>query len=189
MTTYELAKNPDVQKTLLEEIDSVASTLGGKSISYDVLHKMKFLDMVVSETLRKWPPVVQTDRLALKDYNVDLGNGKKLTIKKDQNVYFPIYHLHHDPDFFPNPEKFDPHRFSDENKDSIMQGSYLPFGLGPRTCIGSRYALMEGKLLLFTLLRKFSIEKCDKTPETITYKADSAANIKESIYLKFVLRK
>ena len=189
MTCYELATNLDVQKELLEEVDSVVSTLAGKKISYEALHKMKFLDMVISESLRKWSPTVQTDRKCLQDYKIHLGNGKIITIKKGEIVSIPIHHLHRDPDYFPNPEKFDPHRFSDENKDSIIQGSYLPFGLGPRACIGSRFALMEGKLLIFNLLKKFSIEKCDKTPETLTFKANLASNVNEIVYLKFAPRK
>lgn len=188
MTCYELARNPHVQRDLLDEIDSVSAELGRKSISYEALHKMKFLDMVISESLRKWPPAVQTDRMCIRDYTLDLGNGKTIMIKKNQCIFLPIYHLHHDPIYFPNPEKFDPYRFSDQNKDSIVQGSYLPFGLGPRTCIGSRFALMEGKLLLFNLLSRFVVEKCDKTPETLTFQANLNSNIKETIFLNFVLR-
>lgn len=76
------------------------------------------------------------DRECTKDYEIELGDGKKLTIKKGQLVFLPFYSLHHDERYFPNPEKFDPYRFSDANKDSIVSGSYLPFGSGPRVCIG-----------------------------------------------------
>jgi len=65
-----------------------------------------------------------------------LGNGKFVSIKKDTLVFLPFYQLHRDSEYFPNPEKFDPYRFSDENKDSIVSGTYLPFGIGPRACIG-----------------------------------------------------
>lgn len=131
-----MAKNPSVQQELQVEIDEVAATLGNKPISYETLHKMKFLDMVISETLRKWPPAPQIDRECTKDYELDLGNGTKFTIKKGQIVNLPFRALHHDERYFPNPEKFDPHRFSDENRDSIIPGSYIPFGSGPRVCIG-----------------------------------------------------
>ena len=189
MTCYELAKNPDVQQKLHEEIDSVASTLDGKSVNYEQLHKMPYLDMIISEGLRKWPPAVQTDRICLKDYKLDLGNGKTITIHKNQNIIIPVFLLQRDPAYFPDPERFDPSRFSDENKDSIVPGTYIPFGLGPRTCIGSRFALMEGKLLLFNLLKKFTLETCDKTPEKITHQANLIAGINETIFLKFTLRK
>lgn len=103
---------------------------------YETLHKLKYLDMVISETLRKWSPAPFIDRKCTKDYELDLGDGKKLTIKKDQLVFLPFYALHHDERYFPDPEKFEPKRFSDENKDAIVPGSFNPFGSGPRVCIG-----------------------------------------------------
>jgi cytochrome P450 family 9 len=189
MTSYELAMNPEIQKKLQEAIDEVASTLNGQPITYEALHKIKYLDMVVSESLRKWSPAPQIDRSCSKDYVMDLGSGKTIKIKKNQIVNLPIFHIHHDPNYFPNPERFDPNRFSDENKDEIQPGTYFPFGSGPRTCIGSRYALMEAKLLLFHFLSRFSIEKCNETPEKVRYAAKINFRIEEKVYLKFKLRK
>lgn len=134
--TLELALNPDIQQELFKEISDVKEKYNGKPVSYEVLHRMKFLDMVVSEALRKHPPFPQMDRTCTKDYELDLGNGKIIPIKKGELVLLPFYQLHRDPEYWPNPEKFDPYRFSEENKDSIVSGTYLPFGLGPRACIG-----------------------------------------------------
>lgn len=134
--TFELAQNPDVQHELFKEITDVNEKSNGKPITYEVLHRMKYLDMVVSEALRKHPPFPQMDRTCTKDYELDLGNGKIIPIKKGEMVLLPYYQFHRDPEYYPNPEKFDPLRFSDENKDSIVSGTYLPFGLGPRACIG-----------------------------------------------------
>lgn len=186
---YELARNEQVQRELQDEIDKVLEELNGDPISFEKLHKIKFLDMVISEILRLWPPAPQTDRTCSKDYKVDLGNDKSFVIKKSQSVFLPIFHIHRDPTYFPDPEKFDPQRFSDENKDSIVPGTYFPFGLGPRTCIGSRFALMEAKLLVFNLFSKFSVEKCEKTPNTLSYQPNMNNRIKETIYLNFILRK
>lgn len=186
---YELAFDTDIQRDLHEEIDAVVATLDNQPISYEALHKLKFLDMVISEGLRKWPPAPQIDRSCSKDFDLDLGNGKTVTIKKGEIVFLPIYHLQHDPNYFKNPEKFDPYRFSDENKDSIIPGTYFPFGLGPRTCIGSRFALMEAKLLLFNFLSKFTVAKCDQTPAALSYEAGMSIRIKETVYLKFIQRK
>jgi len=135
-TTYEMAKNPVIQEELYREISDVIKELDRKPVTYEALHKMKFMDMVISESLRKHPPFVQMDRHCTKTYNMDLGNGKTLTINKGDLVFLPFYQLHRDPEYFPNPEKFDPYRFSDENKNSIVSGTYLPFGNGPRGCIG-----------------------------------------------------
>lgn len=75
----------------------------------------------------------------------------------------PIYGFHHDPKYFPEPEKFDPERFSDENKGDIDPDTYLPFGIGPRNCIGSRFALMELKTIFYYLVLNFSLEVTEKT--------------------------
>ncbi|KAK4874008.1 hypothetical protein RN001_013368 [Aquatica leii] len=152
---YELALNKDIQMQLQNEIDETLNECNG-ILTYEALHKMKYLDMVVSETLRKWPPGFLLDRLCVKDYVVEPANSseKQLVIEKGDLIQIP----------FPNPDTFDPERFNDENKHNIEPFSYLPFGSGPRNCIASRFALMENKTLIFHLLSKFDIVRIDKTP-------------------------
>ncbi|EAT33128.1 AAEL014613-PA [Aedes aegypti] len=162
-TSYELAVNPEVQKKLYDEIQNTRTALGGKPLTYDAVQKMKYMDMVISEVLRKWPPIASTDRVCTKNYVMDEGNGIKYTIEKGAALWFPTYALHHDPKYYPQPEKFDPERFSDERKGSINTGAYLPFGIGPRNCIGSRFALAEVKTILYYMLGSFSFERCSKT--------------------------
>jgi len=183
-----LAKNPEIQEELYREISEVRESLNGKPVTYEALLKMKFMDMVVSEGLRIQPPAAQIDRTCTKTYQLDLGNGKSVTIQKGEVVFLPFYSLHHDPEYFPNSEKFDPYRFSDDNKDSIVTGSYLPFGNGPRACIGSRFALMEAKLLLFNVVANFEIKQSAKTPEKLTFTPDFNQLIKETVYLNFKRR-
>lgn len=185
---YELAMNPDVQEELYREIVDVNERLENEPVTYDLLHGMKFLDMVVSESLRKHPPFIQMDRTCSKDYNLDMGNGKTILIKKGEVIIFPYYQLHHDAEYYPNPEKFDPYRFSDDNKDTIVSGTYLPFGMGPRTCIGSRFVLMEAKLLMFNLLLNFEIKKCARTPAVLTFEPNLSQRILQQVYLNFVKR-
>ncbi|XP_062556569.1 uncharacterized protein LOC134221394 [Armigeres subalbatus] len=160
---YELVRNPDIQQKLYDEVREMNKELNGKSLTYDALQKMKYMDMVVSETLRIWPLAPAVDRLCTKDYTVDDGQGLRFTIDKGTCVWFPAAGLHFDPQYFPNPEKFDPERFSDENKNNINLGAYLPFGIGPRNCIGSRFALMEVKAVMYYILLKFSIVRGAKT--------------------------
>lgn len=136
LAAYELVSNPDIQQKLYEEIKTVNDEIGGKRISYDSLQKMKYLDQVVSETLRKWPIGVQIDRICVKDYVYDDGDKLKFHIEKGTNVVFSLYGVHRDPKYYPDPEKFDPERFSNENKHHILPGTYAPFGIGPRNCIG-----------------------------------------------------
>ncbi|XP_062558848.1 probable cytochrome P450 9f2 [Armigeres subalbatus] len=168
-SAYELAMNQDIQKKLHAEIQETRSSLGGKPLTYDAMQKMKYMDMVISEVLRMWPPAPSVDRECTKDYVMDEGNGKKYTIEKGAALWFPIHGLHHDPEYFPKPDMFDPERFSDERKGSINAGAYIPFGIGPRNCIGSRFALAEVKTILYYMLGSFSFERCSKTevPPTV----------------------
>lgn len=134
---YEILANPNVQNKLHEEIAEVNDRLGGKCITYDVLQKMKYLDQVISETLRKWPAGVQIDRICVKDYVYDDGDKLKFKIEKGSLVSYSLVGIQHDPNYFPNPENFDPERFSDENRHNILAGTYVGFGVGPRNCIGN----------------------------------------------------
>ncbi|XP_059612484.1 cytochrome P450 9e2-like [Phlebotomus argentipes] len=161
--TYEICANPDVQQKLYEEIKSVNDELRGKRITYDILQKMKYLDMVVSETLRKYPPSIVIDRECNKDITLELYDNFTFDFKKKHAVWVPIYAFHWDPKYFPNPAKFDPERFSDENKSSINSSVYIPFGIGPRNCVGSRFALMELKSIIYYLVLNFSLEVTEKT--------------------------
>ncbi|XP_077285507.1 uncharacterized protein LOC143910784 [Arctopsyche grandis] len=156
---YEMARNPDIQKKVQEEIDSFIKQCG-ECVVYTDLKKLKYLDMAISETRRMWPPGLMTDRVCSKDYTLPPANengGQSYQIKKGEAVWIPIYGLHHDPKYFPDPNRFDPERFSDDNKSSINPMSYLPFGIGPRNCIGSRFALLVAKLIAFHTLAKFDI--------------------------------
>lgn len=187
--SYELAMNADIQQILVKEVDEMLQQLDGKSITYDQLHQMKFLDMCVQESLRKWPPFRVTSRHCSKDCLLkDEETGRTFIVRKGVAVMIPIGCVMMDPKFFPNPDKFDPYRFSEGNKGNILSGSFLPFGLGPRGCIGSRYAYLEAKLLLFGIISKFTIGRCSKTPEKLTF---SKGNIgfMEKIFVSFKLRK
>lgn len=133
---YELAVNPDVQTRLFEEVRETSESIGGQRLHYDALQKMKYMDQVVTETLRKWPPALLTDRLCNRDYVFDDGKDMKLLIEKGRVVWIPISAIHRDPTYWPEPEKFDPERFSDENKKNVIPGTFMPFGNGPRNCIG-----------------------------------------------------
>ncbi|XP_050639987.1 cytochrome P450 3A43 isoform X2 [Macaca thibetana thibetana] len=153
---YELATHPDVQQKLQEEIDAV---LPNKApVTYDALVQMEYLDIVVNETLRLFPVVSRVTRVCKKDIEI---NG--VFIPKGLAVMVPIYALHHDPKYWTEPEKFCPERFSKKNKDSIDPYRYIPFGAGPRNCIGMRFALTNIKLAVIKALQNFSFEPCEET--------------------------
>lgn len=187
--SHELACNPDVQDRLRKEIDEVRESLNGEIPTYDTVMAMPYLDMVVSENLRKWPPVVTVDRECTKPYVMEDYAGKKHQLKVGDSIVFPIFAIHNDPALFPNPSKFDPERFSTERKHEIDPDSYIPFGVGPRMCIGNRFALMEAKINLFHLLSAFIIEKSPKTDESLTLSTQAINLIpKNGFWLQFRVR-
>jgi cytochrome P450 family 9 len=128
---YELACNPDIQQKLYEELAEMNEETSGKKINYDQLQRLKYLDQVLSETMRKWPAAPAIDRICVKDYELKEDN-KVTRFEKGLLILIPIWSLHRDPQYYPNPEKFDPDRFSDENKRNIDPDTYMPFGVGPR---------------------------------------------------------
>lgn len=87
----------------------------------------------VLETLRKYPPVPALHRKCVKDYPIP---DSDIVLEKGTNTMIPVVGLHYDPDYYPEPSKFDPERFSEEAKQKIPQCAYIPFGDGPRNCIG-----------------------------------------------------
>ncbi|XP_011150785.1 cytochrome P450 9e2-like [Harpegnathos saltator] len=167
---HELAVHRDIQDRLWEEVEKHFAE-GNGEITYEAMSKMVYMDMVVSEALRKYPPAAFIDRLCVKKYELPPAKAgyKNVVIEPDFMMLMPVYALHHDSKYFSNPSKFDPERFSDENKDNIVPYTYMPFGHGPRKCIGNRFALMETKLLVAYLLRRFIFKTTEKTVEPIVF--------------------
>jgi cytochrome P450 family 6 len=92
---------------------------------------------VFTETLRKYPPLPFLDRKCCSDYELPAANGiGTIKLPAGTGVYIPVLALHYDPTYFPEPEKFNPDRFTEENKRSRPKYTYLPFGEGPRMCLG-----------------------------------------------------
>ena len=89
-----------------------------------------------------------------------------------------------DPKFFPEPEKFDPERFSPENKGTITTGTFIPFGQGPRMCLGKNFIRMEGRIFLANLIRSFRILPSDKTLKNLTWDNEVSGKIKGGIWVK-----
>nr|CAD7576212.1 unnamed protein product [Timema californicum] len=162
-SSYLLAVHKEVQGRLQEEIDTMLIKSGGK-ILYEELQAQKYLDMVVSEVLRIYPPFDSIDRMCTKPYTIPAsGDQPAVTFRKGDMLEFPFYGIQRDEEFFPDPDRFDPERFSDENKHKIKPFTFLAFGAGPRNCIGNRFALMSAKIALAVLLSKFNFKVVDKT--------------------------
>ncbi|XP_067396081.1 cytochrome P450 3A9-like [Emydura macquarii macquarii] len=178
---YELAIHPDVQQKLQEEIDSV---LPNKTpLTYDALMQMEYLDMIVNETIRMFPLGGRLERICKKDVEV---NG--VIIPKDTVVMIPLFVLHRDPEYWPEPEEFRPERFSKENKETLDQYTYLPFGAGPRNCIGMRFAILSMKVAITNLLQNFTIKPCKDTQIPLKLSGQGFIVPEKPIVLKLVPR-
>ena len=108
--------------------------------------------------------------------------------KKDMAVLIPVYALHRDEEFWSEPNTFKPERFLPENKDSITEFAYLPFGSGPRHCIGMRFAQMEMKTILVRMLQKFRMERCSETPVSVILESRTVMSPGEPLWIQFKKR-
>ncbi|KAL3066707.1 hypothetical protein OYC64_016617 [Pagothenia borchgrevinki] len=178
---YSLARNPEVMKLLQEEIDSTFPKKG--SVQYEELMQMEYLDSVVNECLRLYPPAGRLERIAKETVKIS-----GITIPKDMLVMVPVYALHRDPELWPEPEEFRPDRFSKQNKQSINPYTYLPFGLGPRNCIGMRFALVLIKLAMVEVLQNYSFSVCEETEIPLIMDPDGLVGPLKPIKLKLVTR-
>ncbi|XP_063837982.1 cytochrome P450 6B5-like [Ostrinia nubilalis] len=159
-TLLELASNPDVLQRLHKEIDQVFEETNGE-VTYDMIDKLVYLDMVVNETLRKFPPLGALQRECVRNTVLPVGN---LKVERGVTVVIPTYAIHTDENFFPNPGKFDPERFAPENAAYFPKYGYMPFGEGRRICLGSRYGRIQVLSGLAYLLRSFTLKPQNYTP-------------------------
>lgn len=175
---HELSLNHELQDKARANVLEVLARHDGK-ITYEALNEMTYLEqcingewlsdangfdfihkMCISESLRKFPPGASLIRSVTKDYHVP---DSQIVLKKGTTVLASIYGIHHDPDIYPNPENFDPDRFSHENSSKRHSMAFIPFGEGPRVCIGKKFGIIETKVGLATLLSKFKFHKSDRT--------------------------
>lgn len=134
--------------------------------------------MFFTETLRKYPPSPIITRNTTQDYVVEeMGN---FVVKKGTRVTIPIYSFHHDSENFPEPEKYDPNRFSSENHHR----AFFPFGEGPRACIAKRFGLLKIRIGLAILLKHFRFTISDKTQLPLEYNSKvPMLHLKNGLYL------
>ncbi|CAK9834095.1 Cytochrome P450 9e2 [Anthophora retusa] len=161
---YEIGVNEKVQRKLQDEIDDVLANCNGE-VTYEALNNMKYLDGIVNEALRMYPIAMFTDRLCTKPFELPpaLPGSKPYVIEKGTGIQIPIYAIQRDPRYFKDPEKFIPDRFIGNAKKEIDNGAYIPFGMGPRMCIGNRFSLLMVKIFLFEFFAKCSLKPCEKT--------------------------
>jgi cytochrome P450 family 6 len=131
---FELSINEEIQEKARQSVHD-ALKKHGNQLSYDSVADMDYLEQCVNETLRKYPVVSSLQRVAIQDYQLP---DSSIIIPKNQPVMIPVHTIHHDPSIYADPEKFDPDRFTPEEVGKRHPFAFLPFGQGPRICIGMR---------------------------------------------------
>ncbi len=147
---YLLSSRPDCVERLREEFDVV---LGGEPLTYSHVPKLEFAAQVVQEGLRLYPPFWMVDRMALSD---DCAGD--IVIPRGATVVVFVYGVQHSSRYWENPERFDPERFTKANEKLHTPFTWLPFGAGPRGCIGGNYAMLQIFMILSVLLRKYEFQ-------------------------------
>ncbi|XP_074039394.1 cytochrome P450 4d2 isoform X2 [Leptinotarsa decemlineata] len=149
-TLYALAHHPECQEKILEEQRQIFGHLHNElTVTYDHLQEMKYLEKVINEALRMYPPFPFIGRKLVKD--VELEGG--IVLPKNLSVGIFVYGLHHNPKYFPEPKKFIPGRFD----GNIVPFTFLPFAAGPRTCLGRKFSMIEMKSTISKLIRNFHL--------------------------------
>ena len=149
-TWYMLSQNPECERRFHAEIDR---ELAGRLPSYDEVPRLRYVEMVMAESMRLYPPAWAMGRYARNDFH--LG---EFFLPAKTTVLMSQYITHRDPRFFPDPLRFDPDRFTPEAKSRRTKFTYVPFGAGVRQCIGESFAWMEGVLLLATLGQQWKLK-------------------------------
>ncbi|XP_058459055.1 probable cytochrome P450 6a14 [Malaya genurostris] len=156
---YELSVNAKLQERARESV--LLSIEKHGSMNYDAIRDMQFLEQCINESLRKYPPIASLPRTVTRNYPVPDSDG--VVLRRGTTMVIPIYAIHHDSEYYPDPETYDPDRF---NPDQVSQRNpfcFIPFGGGPRTCIGLRFGMMQIRIGLAILLKHFRFTVSSKT--------------------------
>ncbi|XP_075977540.1 cytochrome P450 9e2-like [Anticarsia gemmatalis] len=160
---HELATKPDLQTKLREHVTEMTE---GKQLDYDLLAKLHYLEGFLLETLRMYPPLARVDRVCTKPYVLP---GSSIQVNVGDVLTIPVYGIHMDPEYYPEPQKLIPERFMNEEKKERASHLYLAFGSGPRNCIGLRFAMLSTKMAMVALIKNFTFSTCEKTEHPIQF--------------------
>lgn len=170
---YELAKNQDVQDRLANEIEAALADHDQNdhdAVFETIVNDIPYLEACIKETLRKYPPVIRLER-TLNKQGYKLGG---IELDKGTVIEIPTLAVHYNPEYYPNPEQYNPDRFMPENKDALVPYTYIPFGAGPRNCVGTRFAYQEIKLCLARVVPKYKVSLAKGMPTKIQFKPNPA---------------
>ena len=180
-TAYLLALNPTIQDKLIKEINDYYEVNPDCSL-YDAAENIEYVNMVLCESMRIFPPAPRTNREC--KHTCAVADG--LVIEEGCDITFPIFLLHRNPKYWPNPDEFDPERFNPNNAQSYPTFAYLPFGEGPRNCIGKRLALLEAKMTLVAILKELQFRRCADTEIPLSLGVGITMSPRNGIKLRIV---
>ncbi|KAF4525161.1 hypothetical protein B566_EDAN014752, partial [Ephemera danica] len=149
-----------MQRRVVEELEEVFGDSGRAPEMAD-LANLKYLERCVKEALRLYPSVPFIERSLKTDEILDNN-----AVPGGTTISVNLFIIHRDPEFWPDPEKFDPDRFLPENMQNRHPYAYIPFSAGPRNCIGQKFALLEEKVVVSTVLRRFRVEAAQTLEDT-----------------------
>ncbi|KAG4079702.1 hypothetical protein HA402_009088 [Bradysia odoriphaga] len=156
---YELSINKHLQERARQEIHTVLAKHNGQ-FTYEAMMSMNYLGQCIHESLRKYPPgnLIRTN--VNKEYPIP---NTDIVMPKESLVIVPVYAIHHDTDYYTNPDEYNPDRFEPEEVKKRHPQTFMPFGDGPRNCAGVRFGMMQIRIGLVTLLKNFEFSLCDRT--------------------------
>uniref|UniRef100_A0A8C3DI42 Uncharacterized protein n=2 Tax=Corvus moneduloides TaxID=1196302 RepID=A0A8C3DI42_CORMO len=157
---YNLAGHPEHQERCRQEVQELLAGRDTADIEWEDLSQLPFTTMCIKESLRLHPPVTAVSRRCTED--IPLRDG--LIIPKGVTCLMSIYGTHHNPDLWPEPEVFNPLRFSPENSKGRSPSSFIPFSAGPRNCIGQSFAMAEMKVVVALTLSRFVLRRDTARP-------------------------
>ncbi|TRY70169.1 hypothetical protein TCAL_05204 [Tigriopus californicus] len=177
---FEITRDAKIQKKLAEEIQQFDDP------SYADFMNMPYLDCVVNESLRKYPQATAISRGSQSNYVLEDVN---IPIRQGHDVYVNVIGIHYDPQYYATPYEFNPDHFTREAKAARHPYAFLPFGHGPRACIGMRFAILELKIALFYAVQNFELLKCEQTPDVVEFDPKSGfTSSKHPLIIKACLR-
>lgn len=169
--TYELAQNPQVQQKLYDELSSNGVANSSSTLPpYERIRSLPYLDAIVQETLRKWPPHPLLVRECTKPFLIpatENGDRASIPLKVGDKLYLSVWAMHRNGDYFPQPEQFRPERFADgQMVNETHSHTFIPFGIG-RGCVGQDFVKLVVKVTLVALVQRYSLQPGERTPEPL----------------------
>ncbi|XP_034827036.1 cytochrome P450 4C1-like [Maniola hyperantus] len=177
-----IANEPAVQDKIYEEMQNIFGS-SQRSATMQDLSEMSYLECCIKESLRLYPSVPFISRFVTEELNLS-----GYTVPENTNYHIFIYDLHHRADLYPEPERFIPERFLPENCVDRHRYAFIPFSAGPRNCIGKKFAMLEMKTLISSLIRRFRLEPVTK-PSDLKFRTDLVLRTyNQPIYVRFCKR-